>query len=1764
MVLIIRAELITKKIKNTPSEWRGLYSELFDKGGEKNDSAFTVEVELFRDARPEVKNAKQTKSEFTSEPRDLTTDSQYIPDGDSDEIKGFLIDEKDPDPSHVLELSHFFPLADRLLLKGKRVTLKVLTRPEDERIKDLVKRFVLAQSKRFSSSRLIMRLNDESLNSGWLDSLLIDSRWRAIPLISVCYDTTTQDVPFSALQQAGRLPEGKANAQLSILYRICDRIKTDLENEKKYVGTKLEQISRENKTKLASEVKEQLKRKRLGTPFLTYIIWLLLLRNLLEDKELMHPIRGILGSRVGNEETKKAAFCWELDKQLIETSFLNAEAYAEGLLQLLENACLYSAAKRGYFCLMPHRIGLSGGLSDVGHHAETAQKLYDRYRNCFMASERASQDNLFAKNYRYLLEFYALDDAGEEGIGIRLHEKIANKHDYSCLEGILHAHPDFPKDSELKTHPQKLTEYAEQVADHYGLRLFSMTVTSNDGYFMVQSPYSRQTDTLYVSANRTNRADPKAEQETVSYLTQFRCLVPLCHEPDGERDEPQTIGDIFEAPDGGLPFWTTCMAAKPVIRGLREHLIAENEQTPLAPSERKTRMSGWLAEEIAKSQIKPENAPEALAKDRTILAIDARELAFSEVELLAKALFRYTVSGFQLGQLSADVLPVLRIAVLFKTERVTSLEFIRLLLSFYDKLSIREDACIRKILKRLQLAVCTQWEDDPGKAQVDGEDKEDRHRVSVGFILSGDDHRSAYLSARNYLYMNFETSLEFLPVLRYFTHGEGKDRKNEKQNLSPLFRFDLHLSKASFDVKETDCKLWKETTPLENSLFLDRMKEILNTPLSEHDREGCKIEGIHMRINSRLHLNCFYEAELLFRSIGNVYGFAGLVAGELLQTLPGKIKTLTEQAGKTPTVALVGYEKLSTELVLQIAEWIKGKIGCSLRVRVIPVAGRKERKWIKLAAFDKKGTWQEENDEVGLDESTEEEDAPQGDVVLVSVIPIGCTYSNVYKIRNVAREKWKHANILKNDPDICTNYSIIAVNSKLKPEDAANDITWAFWDHLQAEPKKLIYLTPEIDGQSGATVRYYLPANADWHTPNPERDPKSVKDGEACLDICPMCKDLSTLSASLGDKTLLPLLQLDRTSTIPESTFLLKNRRSGLVPHGSPLEDKTLEKLKGTFQYGHICKENNHFQFRFDLRQVYSKNKNDVVSWLQAIEIEQTAFHIVIAPADIEGMPFVGAALREVFHNSLHFLHIDLNQALREDIRLKFSHIAYEYQELRRRMPSLHIRFYFVDEGIVSTQSISRARLLAQMLLNEGGLNSGESFFFSKVILLMCRSSPDTLQQFVADPEKDVKAWITLNFPPYNTQADRCPACNLQETYSLLRKRAATDLVSEMFKRLEDKQQKRTPEEFSKWLHNEILDNHSYYSLFKEWLAMNTDGDKILADPSPLTPEEAALFKDAFKADMLTAQNRAKKYAEMLREEIRQDEKLREILVKDKQRKIWFREALEKYTLRKLWAEEPKISEDRLVKVVMATVVTERNYRRLYCTQRAYEKLILHVSWNENSESRCYDDILELINSKLKSVKEEKEKKKQDYSMEAAEWLISYIKVISREHRVRHYHVRKAIVNVMYDLMKLLLHDELDTLTGKLTALDSWAPIYSLLGFRREGDVLCKEDAGLCHSLRYELFMTLVHRLSVLQCNIVLQKDYRDAAMNYCKKLAVDFFREDAEGCDPNCLIELPSEEAMRNRYVKSIKTATMLTTDDAPAYQIARAFGIESGKEAE
>ena len=66
--------------------------------------------------------------------------------------------------------------------------------------------------------------------------------------------------------------------------------------------------------------------------------------------------------------------------------------------------------------------------------------------------------------------------------------------------------------------------------------------------------------------------------------------------------------------------------------------------------------------------------------------------------------------------------------------------------------------------------------------------------------------------------------------------------------------------------------------------FLDRMKSVLNNDISEYPY-GCKISNTHIRISSRIHLNDFYEAELLFHNLGNVYRFAYLIASDILKSV---------------------------------------------------------------------------------------------------------------------------------------------------------------------------------------------------------------------------------------------------------------------------------------------------------------------------------------------------------------------------------------------------------------------------------------------------------------------------------------------------------------------------------------------------------------------------------------------------------------------------------------------------------------------------------------------------------------------------------------------------------------------------------------------------------------------------------------------------------------------------------------------------------------
>lgn len=1538
---------------------------------------------------------------------------------------------------------------------------------------------------------------------------------RIAPVLSVSSVIGDSSIYLEDLLRANRSISQDDSPQLIYLFNACYKLKCYLEDKRRFTGSAQKKIPDLRKVELARELKKYMEEKLLSMNILNSIIWLYILRDLQDSKELVKFVK----------DAKDEDYSY-LDLELLEKSYLSAVSYAEGLYQLIENACLYSNGQRAYWGVRIYRTQLSGGNELTAERAVTNNALYEKYRLCASIEKKIEEDeeialedennteienkkkklqvspvNIFTKNYSRLLEFYVVDEA-MTGKGLLM---TTIKH-FETIEELIEDSP--------QVEDNNWDKFSNDVANHYGLRVFCKIIERNDGYIIARSPGIDEmgiskTDTLFRRAN--SNIHDEDEENRNSYTTSFHILAPLLPEWKlPEKSKCRTSG-LFLEEKHAAPYRTVCV--KPV---------------PLSDP-KKIGIDGKI--ELVNNLVgKMSNAMQTVS-EKAVLTVDMRKGGMLQAELLAKALFKLSINrGLEKKSFY--------VAVLFSENRNEPHEFTRIFASFYDKMANKktvegEEQKIRDILGNMQIAICT------AKAvRTDAEQE-----IEVNFILSGEDPYLAFQSVKNYLYMNFSSSFCFLPLLRYL--ATGKSISYRKKTEIKWFPFDIYLSKKSFcEGKEQTCDPWM------NCLFLDRMNSFLNTDLQEH-ADGCRIPGVHMRIGSKLHLDTFYEAELLFRSIGNIQGFACIIANNILKILGNK-----RPSEKKKQIIIVGYEQYSAELVTQVYNCLKHD-GWSATACVIRATGSQQKQFELLASCGN-------NPSQGKDRSPQK-------AILLTVIPVGSTMSTVYKVRNIAKlnlEKYYEIEEPNEDSDEVQDYCIVAVNGQLneKTPKNPNNITWDYWVTTDLS-KKIIRVKPEKKRGRELPVKYLLNAAANWSEPIGLRENPNT---------CKECQRLVKLDISNKGSARLPLLQVDKSSMIPDTIFKLKNSCLRLLSSKDEDNKTRMEKLHGLIRYGHICEADNHYQFYFDLGQLFQANEQEVRKWLASIEIDDSAYNIIISPHNIHAVPFQCAVMEQLFGNSLRFLHLNINQAYREDIRLKFCQAAEEYKRLRREMPNVPFRVYYLADTIASTRTISRAQLLVTMLLSESGLSEVPEKF-EKIILLLCRSSYDTMNQFVETPENDVEAWLMLNIPPYNMQADCCPACVLLEKYALLRKRSATRTISAKFERLEQKHAKRSVEEYDQWLLEDIRQKHSYYAWFKQWFFFHYHLLLEQHEKYNLSLEQVENLKFAFAEEFNKVMNQLPFPKEEQDREI--ETKLWYLSNKgtdeDDERRNQFRRQMDNRTLKDLaqsslesqprLTDKEELSADKLSKLIRDTVVAERNYKRLICLQEAYESLILLESKAETIEEMNQDldvitkaTILNIFSNHLTPQPQSKEE-----FAENAEWLISFIKVLSRDMLVKYYHVHRAVVNLMYDMLSYINYGEpAAKLTKKLADSDpNWYPIVRTLRFNPDGEAECirSEKTALCASLQYEIFMTLVHRLSVLQCSLVYEKESIDPAIAGLTKISEKYFGIGCYKVTPDELVdtltytELPPPEAIRNRYIKSVKTATMLTSNDDPCYLMAR-----------
>ena len=1444
-------------------------------------------------------------------------------------------------------------------------------------------------------------------------------------------------------------------------------------------GTTQDSLSGDKKKILVKQLHEILLRDLPELSLLARLIWSCSLWLLAKLKALLHLLP--------NKE-------WELDTEAIHCSRLDAIAYAEGLQQLVENACLHSDSHRAYLSIRIHDTDIIS-LSDMEKHLESRKSLYARIAQI----NGEPSPYLLDASIKHYFEFQVINDS----IG------IDSRDYYECPpKGIAQKYYEREKREWPPKTAYNLGEIfiqtfknPDDTVQHYGLRLLEKTVRLNGGYFCFSSPGKNTDgeDTKDIFQDFEGVPDElrfrsEAQQSPPLRCTSFYILLPVTVHWQGIDSSdaassvqscplfmPQSLKQTYTQHLFRLQGSLLHNGGFTYSFASTDHILTPEEgfAAPLPFT------GGDLSKKLSTIHQIQQALKAAVPRAETALCLLdlMRAQDFFTMELFAKALF-LTIAEQEGPQLYALLLP--------SNESIW--EFIRIFSVFYDRLADKP------WMQAVQVALCSYPDPGKGSAMI----------PEVNFLLAGATSSAARVTARVFAYYNAGATLEMIPQLRYLT----RDLSKAAEGGIPQFPFDLYLTAAPAGQ------------PADKSWFLCKMDTQLQRDLWERPM-GCRLHGIRVRLKSNICLSDFYEAELLFHNVGIIYRFAHLIASDILRQLLER----REQGSALPDrLVLVGYEFYSSVLTQQVAALLNASHALDTPVHYLICYGQ-------AVSGDP------------LHRSPELQNMPleeQGEFLrhaeYVAIIPIGTTLSTLYHLQRTVAEQFPLMSGLA-PLDTFVHYVLILVGSV--PKSGSPRLSDQYWTK---DLSGLVTLAPEKNTLEPLRCRVYLEPQATWH------------DRMALPSHAPCEEEV--------------LVYVDKTSTLPKDIFVgrdthfrgitpflsEKNLKTGNEKNLRPENDRRVSLLKGCIHYGHLTAGNNHFQFYLDMdryfaqasQPVRSRSAQTISAWLETLRchVDANAYNIIVSPLHQEDSPFAKAVLDHVFEHSFRFLHANFADAFREDIRAKFSYVAEEYRQIRRYDSSRQVHVYFVNTAITSGSTLLRARNLILMLLEESGIPYDRGNVFKGCFVMVNRSGFDTLNSYVSRPLENFHAYVHLAVPSFNVERDSCPTCELVEKYRLIEERCATDQLRREFHRLAEKHARRDVPQYLAWLRSSVMTSCGYAGWLRQWLfsyVRQAGSPRSRAVPVAIFPE----------VDALTLR-RLKQLFSLLEWGIRTFLKQQGIDLGQQPDTFDAQEAylrvLNGFSLRDLkrlcgeareqalLALDPTgrktgdpfcLKEDYWRQVVLDAVCGQKNYLRLYAVHCAFletetmPKTVAAFPLSERGRKTA-DILTDLITKTLQTVTSPELK---------MEWLISYLKVLSRPHLAQYHHIRQGILTL---LLRMLEH----TVGSKPE--EEPPEFFSYLSDRQTFPPL----------LRYQLLQTILKRLAGLQSTYLLQKENMDRILKYVQSLRQEYF--ESTDSQARLFLPFPPMEEIRLAMAKLVKWSSSCGDDENGCFLIESEFKEE------
>ena len=504
---------------------------------------------------------------------------------------------------------------------------------------------------------------------------------------------------------------------------------------------------------------------------------------------------------------------------------------------------------------------------------------------------------------------------------------------------------------------------------------------------------------------------------------------------------------------------------------------------------------------------------------------------------------------------------------------------------------------------------------------------------------------------------------------------------------------------------------------------------------------GCKFEDTHMRLGSTIHVGQFYEAEILFGANLFVDRFSLLMALDLQEKLQN-VERLT----------LYGYASYSEQLIFKMCSIIKSNnkhidVDYVILERETEERGRVHIDKIRYSRFF---------------ESDEKRKEHFKNRTLVCIVPISSTLKTNERLINLFCE----SNGESCRRNVIEDYEVILVGNK------TNDY-WEINEEKRIESKRSSALPIK--------PKYFIRMDMKYE--------ESMR--------CKMC---------FPDKVLdeIPLIEVNAASTIPNQAFGIHSGEHARVCSSEELEhlEQEMYLLKDNFLYSHTKSGDAHFLFYVQSNLLMVQKRVEIEQWLRniknTINLEPDTYYVIFCPTHARNVGFAECINENVFQSSAIIIRDDIDKEYRSNFAAKYSNIYLFIKKLAEEDYKKKVKFFFVDDAILTGRSFQRAKSLIKSIVKGFFKDTREEYcIFDSIFVLVDRNSPDNRKMYVGDTlDKHFFAFCTLHVSSLRNHGDACVLCNLENDAKKLKK---SSVGTWLYSYWREQQEKFAPDDIEKF-----------------------------------------------------------------------------------------------------------------------------------------------------------------------------------------------------------------------------------------------------------------------------------------------------------------------------------------------------------------------------